>query len=766
MAPWSLPTVGPAGLLGVALLLAGLTVWTYLGVKKATRSRLLAVLLLRMAALATVFGLMLRPSFALMQFEGVETSKLLVIFDGSISMNAADVDGQPTRWEQVNRLWSGSEVQHRLRQLAVEQKIEVVKYVAAEELRADEPGLAASGRRTDIGGWLHQLWQKHAHEKHLRGIAIFSDGADNGTRFSAQDKARAWRGVVPIHAFGVGDPANARFRKDIGLTDLKVKTSPVSVQAEMEIAAVVQAPGFEKTKVDVGVWFESISDKRSVLFKEIKDFEIRQVKDQNVLVKGIAPEEPGEYKVTLKITPHPNEVNKENNEISTYVHVIKSKINVLWVDRFRVWEPTHAIRTLATEPRFAVRHVTLPAKGGVDPLAFYEFDQRHYDVIVIGDVSAKEFSWGSPKVFGTIMEMVEKKKTGLLMLGGTQTFCKGGWREAYPGFPNLLPVTLDVAAEQAEFTTAGVWVTPTKDGADLPFLQLGEKVWNDKFDALDGIAPVGALAKDATALLLGRKKELVMAATRAGGAGRVVVFAGDSTHTAWRDNPDAVRGYNHFWKNLVFWLARQEDNANQLWINLDKRRVTTDAADALGFTFGLRGKGGAELPNASFTATVFREKQEFPVRVVSVGDRRHGSFQGAKEPGEYQLVIKGTAKDGGIEVKTEATARFLVAVDDDEMLRPTADHESLSKIAALSEGRFHLAQEQALLHYLDELKSVVNRESRQKTVHYPDWRRTPASESARDQLPALWGSFSLASLLLFIGLLSGEWGLRRWWGLV
>ena len=29
-----------------------------------------------------------------------------------------------------------------------------------------------SGKRTDIGAWLHQLWQKHGQEKHLRGIVL------------------------------------------------------------------------------------------------------------------------------------------------------------------------------------------------------------------------------------------------------------------------------------------------------------------------------------------------------------------------------------------------------------------------------------------------------------------------------------------------------------------------------------------------------------------------------------------------------------------
>ncbi|MSQ94755.1 MAG: hypothetical protein EXR98_09390 [Gemmataceae bacterium] len=769
--PWSLPAVGPAAMLGVALVLAGLTLWTYLGVQQATWRRVLVVLLLRLAALALVFGMMLRPSFATTQLEGVEITKLFVIFDKSASMNVADVDGQPSRWEHVNRLWASREVQSRLRQLAAEQKIEVVKYLGAADLQADQPEASADGKRTDVGAWLHQLWLKHGHEKHVRGIVLLSDGADNGTRFAAQEKARQWRGFAPIHAFGVGDPQNAKFKKDIGLTDLKVRPSPVAVREELVIDAVAQAPGFGKVKVDINVWLENVSDRKPLHFKEIKDFEIKQEKDQHIVVKGPAPEEAGEYKVTLKITPHPDEANKENNEISTYVQVIKKKINVLWVDRFRVWEPTLAIRyALAPEQRLAVHFVTVPAKGDADPHKFYKFDKPDYDVIVIGDISAQDFALGDDKFFQTIKKMVEEKNTGLLMLGGTQTFCKGGWSR-YPDFMSLLPVKFDATQDKAEFSTVEVQPTPTVEGKDYPFLRLeadptkNVQMWKN-FEPLEGIAPVGEIVKDATPLLKGGKGEVVMAATRAGRAGRVVVFAGDSTHTAWRDNPDAIRGYNHFWKNLVFWLAKQEDKANQLWITLDKRRMNTDAADVLGFTFGLKGRDGKELPKASFTAKVVRDKQELPVQHVAEGRHQRGSFLGAKEPGEYQLVITGTAEDGGQKVEVTEIARFLVASEDVEMLRPAAEHETLTKIAASADGRFHLAQEQQLLQYLDELKSQVNRESRLKTVHWPDWRKVPASESARDQLPALWNSFALMSLLLFVALVGSEWGLRRWWGLV
>src|SRR5215470_11210404 len=96
----ALPTLSMPVLLVIAAALAALTVWTYLGVPKATWRRILAVTTLRLLALAAAMLLLLRPSFATTQLEGIELSKLFVLFDTSASMGVADVEGKPTRWDE------------------------------------------------------------------------------------------------------------------------------------------------------------------------------------------------------------------------------------------------------------------------------------------------------------------------------------------------------------------------------------------------------------------------------------------------------------------------------------------------------------------------------------------------------------------------------------------------------------------------------------------------------------------------------------------
>ncbi|HZZ82467.1 MAG TPA: vWA domain-containing protein [Gemmataceae bacterium] len=762
----ALPTLGMPLLLLLAGALAALTVWTYLGVQKATWRRVAIVTTLRLLALATALLMILRPSFATTQLEGIEISKLFVMFDNSASMNVADVEGKPTRWDSVTKLWESRDVQRRLEELRAVQKIEVVKYVAAEDLRPDEAGAAPTGRRTDIGAWLDQLFTRHGHERHLRGIIVFSDGGDNGSRFSAHEKAGVWKGIAPIYAFGAGDPKNEKFKKHIGLTNIDVRPKPITVKSKMEVEAIAQAPGYEKAKVDVSVRIEEENAGKLVLVKEekIAGFEIKQEKDQPIRVKCEAPDLPGDYKVTLKVEAD----EATHASISTYVQVIKPKINVLWVDRFRVWEPRFAIDALSQEERFAVHYIEPPAEPKRDPVELYELDKRHYDVIIIGDVSAPRFCQGKPAFFERIREMVTKKKTGLLMLGGEDTFAAGDWQKQ-PAIMELLPVKFDAPPK---FSTAEARALPTP-GAPR-FLQLhalpkkNDDLWRNQFDPLDGLASMGSLAADSTVLLGvdGDKKRPIMVATQTTVGGRVVVFATDATSRSWYDSPEAIEGHHVFWKQLVGWLARQEDHSNELWIKLDKRRLAMDAGDVLGFTFGLRGKAG-EIAGAKFEANVVApSEQKLPIRFAREGQHQRGTFQGAKEPGEYKIVIKGIGKDGDKDIESSGVARFLVADDNIELLRPAADHELLQKIAAASDGRFQLAQEANLLTLLDELQSQASRDARQKTTHWPDWQRVPASDHLRDQVAGMWNSFALVGFLLFVGIIGSEWLLRRLWGLV
>ena len=755
--PWSIPRVGLPAMLGIALALALLTVWTYSGVRKATWRRVLTVLALRLAALALTFFVVMRPSYGVTRLEGIEAAKLLVIVDASASMTVADMPNGATRWDHVKRLWESRAVRSRLDELAAEQKIEIVQYLGASELRLAEPNAHADGNRTDIGFWLHDLRLKHGHEKNLRGILLISDGADNGTRFSAQEEAGLLRGVCRIQAYGVGDPNDANLRKDIGLTRLDVNPSPAPIKSKLSIKAVAQAPGFANAEVKVEAMIEDVNTKEVKPLAGIARQRITTEKDQLIVLDAVAPELQGEYKITVKIVPHPDEANQQNNEISTYVQVIKKKINVLWVDRNRVYEPVAAICALKAEERFDVHYAVPPpssTKGAVDP-----YGPLEYDVIVIGDISAERFAQGQPDLFKQIGARVRKNKMGLLMLGGAETLGNGGW-DKHPEWMELLPATFGTPG----FVDANVQAEPTQE--QQLFLQLlpdakeNARLWNEDFEPLQGWANIKKRDGSTELLRVKGKKDAPLLVSTSVESGLVAVFAADSTARSWRMKQEAVAGYQRFWKQLILYLAQQQDDANQLWVQLDKRRINAGAAEPLGFKFGLRDNKGRDVTDAKFTAKIVGPgKREAKATYVAEDAHQRGTFQGAKELGEYQLVVE--VKD-----MLPTVARFLVVDNDVEMLRPEADHDALRKIAANSDGRFALAEEAALVQFLDELKGQVSGAARHRTTQWPDWKRLPATDHTRDQLAGLWNSFALLGFLLFTALLGCEWLLRRLWGLV
>src|SRR5262249_26193151 len=217
--PWSLPG-GLTALGVVAAVLAALTVWTYAGMRGARFGRVLAVVLLRLGALLVACVVVARPSFA-DRDQAVIPSKLLILLDDSASMNISDEFGSESRWQRALNILKAPRVESLLRRLQNEQKVEIVSYQASESVRRFDPTSKPVGKRTDVGGWLHALHKTHGAEQNLRGLLVWSDGADNGTRFPALEQAARWRGIpCPVNTFALGSPTTTTKQRDIAVVAL------------------------------------------------------------------------------------------------------------------------------------------------------------------------------------------------------------------------------------------------------------------------------------------------------------------------------------------------------------------------------------------------------------------------------------------------------------------------------------------------------------------------------------------------------------------
>src|SRR5205823_4494433 len=119
--------------------------------------------------------------------------------------------------------------------------------------------------------------------------------------------------------------------------------------------------------------------------------------------------------------------------------------------------------------------------------------------------------------------------------------------------------------------------------------------------------------------------------------------AGDTTYR-WRRNPEGVAFHSRFWKQVVLWLAHQEEVSGNVWVKPDTRRLA--AGGRLGFSLGIRGKGANDLKDSRFEVKVIGPNQ-VETQVLTARDKGEdrGTFWKSDLPGEYRLVVRGTGKD-------------------------------------------------------------------------------------------------------------------------
>jgi uncharacterized membrane protein len=655
-----------------------------------------------------------------------------------------------------------------LKRLQSSQKVELVYYQGAGEVRPFNPEGKANGKRTDIGQWLHALAKTHAGDSNLRGLLLFTDGADNGTRYSTLTEASQWRGLgCPVHPFALGRPTTSPKQHDVAVVD--IHTEPVvPVKSKLKVRAVVDAPGFEGSKVNVSLLLD---DKPA---GNVERVTLPRTIGNEVQLACDAPERPGEVKVTLRVEPLQGEVTALNNEISSYVTVTKEGLSILWVEgKKRAWESVFVIRhVLSRDPRFRVYYAenldnTPPPAGQAD---WFDFNKQHYDVIVIGDVSAKRFARGNPRVFTQISEMVRSGGTGLIMLGGYETFANSDWQSYGAELADLLPVNLDTPGQidglvrmepkPEALQSYGYLLRLSDDGNP-------RQVWDRVFDPLDGMTRLGTVRPDATVLATNNGREPLLVGSMRG-RGRILAFGGDTTWKAWRRTPAAIAAHEHFWKQVCLWLAHQETTEGNLRIAPDVRRLAAGNNERLGFSVALTGKGGVPARDARYSVKVIGpDKDVTEVVTAPEQGQERGSFWKADAPGEYLIEASGIGKDvDGREVRGTARARFLAYAQDLENLRPGADHDFLARLATAGGGKFHLAGERELQLFLEEMTTQKVASGRPKADLWPDWRRNPSSDGVADQVSALWGSGALVCFIVFCTLICLEWLLRRRWGMV
>lgn len=790
-----LPTVQPVWplsfILAAAALLTLLSFWTYAtAARRLSGRQRLTLWLLRMLALLVAVLVLVRPTW-----EWKETNrlpaKLVVLFDTSLSMQVTDADGGKSRHESAQADFLAAS--GRMKELEAE-NLRCVPLSFDVRLREWKQEEAPGGASTGLYQALDQALEKHrpldlAQGEVLLGMVVFSDGRDNVGK-PALDAviSKLSRLPCPVHTIGLGQPGGSDLQPDLIALNIDAPQT-ARVKDKLTVRGVIQVQRFENQPVEVWLMINGEPAPEATIGEGV-----RAGRPVRVVVRPtqanqtfpiefppcILPDTPGDYRLSLRIKPVPGELTETNNEVSTYVTLTKEGLSVLYIDKDRAYESKFLRRVLQGDERITLISTYLGEDKGpraerwANDLAAF-IDKNNFDVFLFGDVPASRFS--STPAGQELLKRIEKKVSagaGFLMIGGHQAFGSGGWKES-PLAP-LIPVDMSEKG-QIEGDTGKqkpVRFVPTEKGLshfslrlDLDPKKNGE--WWARLEPLLGGSRVGRPTRNATVLAESPEKDVLFSVAEFG-QGRTAALAVDTT---WRwirpgkprkeapagEGPALSEGseaHLRFWRQLILWLARQEDTGKNLRVELGQRRLATGKEQPIAVQARTITPGGTKdqiepIVGAEFQVRIIRPgKTEETIEVVPDGGeeaKSRGIYWKTDEPGEYEVVVRGRFKGQDL---GEARSRFVTYRDDSEMSNRSANHAALEQLAAGTGGTHRLHG--GFSDLLDELA----RQSARDLVEshpIPNWRE-PSD-----------GMLGLI-VFLFVALISAEWLLRRAWGLV
>lgn len=759
MTGWTIDPVGGWWLVAAAALVLAPLLALRPGKDRQSWGRRTALVVIRGVTLLLLLLVMLRPAL-----EKRTTRKLpgtlIVLPDTSRSMEVADavlnqprytamkaaLDNSAKEFAELAKTWD-------VHGYAFGRDIQLVKFANGKFALPEK----AEGVQTAIGAALEDVLAREAQQR-IVGVVLLSDGAQRA--FAPRDEPpqsavrRLASDGIPLLTVVFGQPSLGQ-QSDLRMSDM-LASDAVFADTPTTVEGVVTAAGYANQEFKVRLQWENADGKMEVV--DTRTIQITPRKRRFPVRLTHTPKTPGEYKVTLSVESPEGELVTTNNSQSTFVTVLKGGVNVLYLagaDRIGGApgpEPYFVKKALAT---YADLHVEYIAINYSTPQLDYRdrLREEQYDVFVLANVDASALS---PRTWREMAEAVGRG-AGLAMLGGFHSFGPGG----FVGTPleQLLPMELGRAERQnfGEAPAADLHVkVPLKmlprerNGQSHPILKIADEAGNMKawqgLPALDGANRFDPLRLKATAQVVAegsdpsRSPLLVLSGY---GDGRVAAFAGDST---WRwqieGHGDALR---RFWRQLVLWLAKKDETAGErVWVKLDQRRY--QQGSRVDFTLGAESEKGEALDKAAFEVRVEKPDGSLETVIASRrGGASAGSFADTSAPGDYRITV--TARNDGKSVGT-ATARFSVSDQDVELDQPAAEPAFLASLAGMTAeaGGTSVAPEE-LPDLLERLKAKAQEFDEEIIETITLWDRWPP-------------------LVMFVGLLSMEWYLRKKWGLV
>ena len=578
---------------------------------------------------------------------------------------------------------------------------------------------------------------------------LFSDGQHNEGASPLQTAKILGNREIRIHTVGVGSVA---LPDDLAV--LRVKT-PSQVFFKDRVKGEIllkddMPPGRPFTvRVDcagVTVWEKKLSTEQAHHRTVPFDFPVQ------ALVEKIASQREKGVEVlnqplafVASVSAVDGEKERANNDSDFNLHAIMQRRKVLILDGRARWETRYLRNLFERDEQWEVN--TLLADKGGDATAWargagagkFPPDRESlfaYDLIVFGEVPRQylnmaELEW--------IRDFVGKRGGGFLAIDGRRGHV-AGYAESPVGL--LLPV--DWKGETGRPTGLRL----TEKGARYAPLALAAEadrnaeIWASLAPP-HWVAPARALPGSETLLeaAIGERRVPTLVARRYG-AGKVL-YAGFDESWRWRYEVADLH-HQRYWNQIVREVMEPPFAVRDARVALDAGKPVYANGESAAIRARLRDAQGKPLDQADAEAWVYRDGKKVASIKLAPDENMGGAFHGATaplSPGRYEVRIHAAGiPDPDIKVKTEFVVRTAEA---GELAVLNANEDLLRQIAAQSGGDFFREEE------ISDLPSRLERLSKENVI---------------ESDTVLWQSWWW--FVPILGLLSIEWALRKWAGML
>ncbi|MEZ6089076.1 MAG: glutamine amidotransferase [Pirellulaceae bacterium] len=715
--------------------------------------------LIRLFACLVLLLSMLRPT-RVHTTQQPTPATLAILLDGSRSMTLT-ASGSVSRWQVQRDVWR--EIEPILNAKDETLRIAVYRYVDALQSLDPSQGEVAdflnappAGELTDIAGALQETVTLAAGNP-LAGIVLIGDGTQTasvqtGPQAIAQTLAAL---EVPLWTVPIGPSQDASTARDVALDAMPDQFS-VFAKNLFEVTANLSAHGLDNRTIPIDLVLTDASGKSQTIAQ--RTFTIRGGDDDQRIAIEIPAPAPGNYRLDLVAPSQDGEILTANNRQSAFLDVRDGGGRVLYLEGQPRVEQLFLRRSIAASEDFELSFQWIERTAGganwpVDLGTVFEADR--FDIYILGDLAADAL--GQQQLVA--LQQRIKQGAGLLMLGGFHSFDAGGYGDS--ALAEVLPVKMNAGVVQAfgsepdpELQLAGP--VKTRIAKPHPINQIAvnedaQAAWNRLRPLKGANRLLGPKPIPGVEVLLQSDADEPLLVVGDYGQGRAAAFAGDSTWQWWRQGQQDL--HRRFWRQVLLWLMRRDTSADdEIDLQMDRRRFAK--SDEVSFQASIVQSDESASPVKLQAEVVDADGKSVavPINQSTQRDGRRSTWTGtltSLEDGFYRLRVSDTRPDSGLK-GTELA--FQVLSIDRELSRPIADVAQMQQLAAVTEsvgGRSIPPNEVASLRELIE-------QNRRRSV-------TPIIRQWRfgDEPISGW-----ITMLVFGGLLTTDWVLRKRWGLV